>query len=140
MRYETGPPGPRCGESRGGQSPANAQQLDHHIRSYDQLSRQAAWWEVHQWRDRVLERYGVHGFPTVGTPAWVALPDTHPAKLAAAIDAAQHWALRVETCQEAQCEASRAISAAVDWAAVGRRNQRHAEFYAENPWARRVAL
>jgi hypothetical protein len=54
----------------------------------------------------------------VGTPAWCALPDTDPAKLAALLDAARHWALRVDSCQQALCEASHDISAAADWHAI----------------------
>ena len=137
--HQSRPPGPRGGESRGGKSPANAQQPDHHICSYDQSSRSVAWWEVHAYRDRIVEHLGVAAFPMVGTPAWCDLDDDHPAKVAAVLDAAQHWALRLDTCQKAQAAASRAISAAVDWAAVGRRNQQRADFLAANPWARRVA-
>ena len=73
-----------------------------------------------------------------GTPAWCALDDDHPVKLAAAFDAAQHWALRVDTAQDSQAAASRAISAAFDWAAVGRENQQRADFYADKPYLRRV--
>ena len=35
-------------------------------------------------------------------------------KWAAVLDGGQHWALRLETCQEARCEASRGVSAAED--------------------------
>lgn len=104
------------------------------------LSSQAvSWWEVHLYRDRMLDRLGVQAFPTVGTVGWCDLADDHPAKLAGVFDGVQHWALRVDTCQEAHAAASQAISAAVDWAAVGRRNQQHADFLAANPWARRVS-
>ena len=72
-----------------------------------------------------------------GTPAWCALDDTDPVKLAALLDAAQHWALRVETCQTAECEASHAISAAFDWATHGQRLKDHNEFYAQRPWLKR---
>jgi hypothetical protein len=44
----------------------------------------------------------------------VDLDDTDPRKVAALFDAAQHWALRVETSQQAQAETSRDISAAAD--------------------------
>ena len=54
----------------------------------------------------------------VGTPAWCELPDDAPAKWAAVLDAAQHWALRVETCQEHLAEASRDVSAAEDWSVI----------------------
>jgi hypothetical protein len=130
-------PPAECGESRE-QVSAPAQQLDHHIR-YDQHSRQVAWWEVHLYRERMLKPLGVEAFPMVGTPAWCALDDTDATKVAAILDAATHWALRLDTCQEAHAEASHAVSAGVDWAAVGRENQQRADFYAANPWARRVA-
>ena len=76
-------------------------------------------------------------WPAAGTPAWCDLPDDDPAKLAALLDAAQHWALRVETCQAAQCEASRDISAAYDWAALSVWLRRHREFYAAHPYLKR---
>ncbi len=79
-------------------------------------SQQVAWWEVHEHVAPVLEAVG--SWPTVGTPAWCARPDDDPAKLAALFDAARHWALRLEACQQAQCQASRAVSAAADWSAV----------------------
>lgn len=134
-----GPPGPENGESRGGKTPADAtKQLDHQS-SYGQSNRQVAWWEVHLWRDRMLEPLGVQDFPMAGTPAWCALPDDHPVKLAAAFDAAQHWALSVDTAQAAQAAASQAISAAADWTAVAQSNRDREEFAAASPWARRVS-
>lgn len=99
-------------------------------------SRQVSWWTVHEFVTPLLERVG--SWPMVGTPAWCALDDSDPAKLAAIFDAATHWALRLDTAQEASCEASQAISEAEDWAAVGRSNQQRADFYADKPWLRRV--
>lgn len=134
---EGGPP--ENGESRGGQSPASAQQLAHDSHNSDiTTSRQVAWWEVHLWRDRTLERLGVHAFPMAGTPAWCVLGDDDPAKLAAALDAAQHWALRVETCQETQAAAAKAVSAAEDWIALAKANRARAAFTALHPWAKRA--
>jgi Protein of unknown function (DUF2742) len=72
-----------------------------------------------------------------GTPAWCALDNDDPRKLAALFDAAQQWALRVETCQEAQCEASRDVSAAEDWSAISQEIKDRREFYAARPWLRR---
>jgi hypothetical protein len=80
-----------------------------------------------------------------GTPAWCALGDTDPRKVAALFDAAQHWALRVETCQIASirglcdsCPAvSRDISAAEDWVAIAQYIKDHREFYAARPWLKR---
>jgi hypothetical protein len=71
----------------------------------------------------------------VGTPAWCALDDDAPAKIAALFDAAQHWALRLETCQEARCEASQAVSAAEDWSWVAGRVRDAEEFRRTHEWA-----
>jgi hypothetical protein len=100
-------------------------------------SQQVSWWDVHEHVAPILEAVG--DWPMAGTPAWCALPDDDPRKLAALLDAAQHWVLRVETCQVAECEASHAISAAADWGAVGRRIRDHNEFYQARPWLRRRA-
>lgn len=56
-----------------------------------------------------------------GTPEWCALSDQDPRKLAALLDAAQHWALRVDTAQEAQAQASRAVSEALPWREIATR-------------------
>jgi Protein of unknown function (DUF2742) len=79
-------------------------------------SRQVDWWSVHEYVDARLA--DVASWPMAGTPEWCALDDTDPAKTAALLDAAQHWALRMETCQQARCEASKAIAAAADWKAI----------------------
>ena len=79
-------------------------------------SRAVSWYPVHEYVQPVLNRIGPH--PMVGTPEWCALPDDSPAKIAAVFDAAQHWALRIETCQEARAEASKAIAVAEDWPAI----------------------
>lgn len=101
-------------------------------------SRQVNWFDcvylfVKPWLD------AVGSWPMVGTPAWCDLPDDHPAKWAALLDAAQHWALRVETCQAAECEASRAVSAAADWGAVGTEMVQLNSFYEFRPWLKRRA-
>jgi hypothetical protein len=75
-----------------------------------------SWWSVHEHVAPALAAVG--SWPTVGTPAWCELEDTDPRKLVALFDAAQHWALRVETCQEQLAEASHDISAAADWSGV----------------------
>lgn len=99
-------------------------------------SRQVSWWSVHEYVAPQLA--AVESWPMVGTPAWCALDADDPAKMAALLDAAQHHALRVETCQQAKCEASRAISAAEDWPAIAQAIKAHNEFYAERPWLKRV--
>ncbi len=101
-------------------------------------SSQVCWWEVYEFAARMQEGIAPEGFPAAGTPAWCDLPDDDPAKLAAVLDSGVHHALRVETAQEAAAEASRSISAAVDWAAVGRRTQDQDEWYMSHPWMRRV--
>lgn len=97
-----------------------------------------SWFEVHLWVQPYLDATG--DYPMVGTPAWEALPDDDRRKWAAALDAARHWALRVETCQQARAEASQAISAAADWSQVARELQQRNEFRAVNPWTRRVIV
>jgi Protein of unknown function (DUF2742) len=89
-------------------------------------SRQVSWWSVHQYVEPLLE--SVCQWPMVGTPQWCKLADDDPAKAAGLYDAAQHHALRLELNQEARCEASRAISATVDWAQVSREMLQLASF------------
>ena len=100
-------------------------------------SRQVAWWSVHEFVEPLLEQVG--WAPMAGTVEWRALPDDDPRKIAALLDAAQHWILRVETCQTAECQAARDVSAAADWTAIGQRIRDHAEFYARKPWLKRAA-
>jgi hypothetical protein len=79
-------------------------------------SAQVSWWSVHEFVQPYLDEGG--RVPTVGTPEWVDLADTDPRKILALFSAAEHWALRVETCQEHTCQAAQAISAAADWKAI----------------------
>ncbi len=81
-------------------------------------SRAVNWWTVHLWVSPLLDAVG--NWPMAGTPAWCALADNDPVKLAAVFDAARHHALRVDTAQDAMAEASRAVSAAADWSAISR--------------------
>jgi Protein of unknown function (DUF2742) len=103
--------------------------------NYATASRQVDWWNVHEFVAPFLEAAG--SWPACGSPAWCALDAGDPVKLAALFDNAQHHALRVETCQQAECEAARAISAAADWPAIAQHNKDRAEFYAERPWLKR---
>jgi hypothetical protein len=103
-----------------------------HIRS-----QQVNWLTVHRFVAAVLNQ--VNDWPTAGTPAWCSLAHDDPAKWCALLDGAQHWALRVDSCQEAHAAASRDISAAADWSAVGRETLQRNEFYAARPWLRRVS-
>ncbi|MGO9155887.1 DUF2742 domain-containing protein [Mycobacterium sp.] len=100
-------------------------------------SSQVSWWSVHKFVGAVLNQ--VNDWPTLGTPAWFDLDDNDPRKWAALLDGAQHWALRLETCQEARCEASRAVSSAVDWPAVSKEAQDLREFHTTRPWLKRVS-
>ena len=101
------------------------------------ISQQVSWFSVHTFVAPLLDQ--VVSWPMVGTPAWCQLDDTDPLKLAALYDAARHWALRLETCQVADCEASKDVAAAADWSAIASRLRQHADYYAERPWLKRVA-
>ncbi|WP_326547039.1 DUF2742 domain-containing protein [Mycolicibacterium sp. ND9-15] len=83
------------------------------------LSQQVSWWDVHEFVSPLLT--SVQSWPMIGSPAWCELPGDDPRKLAAVFDAARHWALRVETCQQARCDAAQAISAAYDWRQIAQR-------------------
>lgn len=96
-----------------------------------------SWWDVHTFVEPLLAEVG--SWPMVGTPEWCSLAEDDPRKWAALLDAAQHFALRVETCQVAECEASHEISAAADWGQVGREIRQRNEFFAAKPWLRRAA-
>jgi hypothetical protein len=90
-------------------------------------SAQVSWWDVHLWVQPHLDAAGP--LPIAGTPQWCALSDTDPRKLVALPDFAQHWALRVETCQQAHAEASHAVSAAADWSAIATEIYRRRDSY-----------
>ena len=97
--------------------------------------RQVPWWDVHTYVTAVGEHLGR---PIgLGTPAWCALADDDPAKTAALLDASS-----IGRCggnrQQAECEASHAISAAADWSAIARNIKDRNEFYAARPWLKRV--
>jgi hypothetical protein len=110
---------------------------DHHTRYPALASRQVSWWAVHEFVTPALR--SAESWPMAGTPAWCDLGDDDPRKLAALLDAAQHWALRVEMCQQASVTASHAISAAHNWAEIGNRIRERNEFYAERRWLRRAS-
>ena len=78
-------------------------------------------------------------WPLIGTPAWCALDDHHPAKWAAILEGSERNALRLETDQEARAQASHAISTAVDWRAIAQRSAARAAFYEAHPWLKRVS-
>src|ERR1700759_5471305 len=99
-------------------------------------SQQVSWWEVRELILPILNQ--VNDWPMLGTPAWCSLAHDDPRKWAALLDGAQHWALRVESCQESHAEASRAVSAAADWPKVARELHHRNDFYAARPWLRRA--
>ena len=61
-----------------------------------------------------------------------------PVKLAAIFDAARHHALRVETAQQARCDASKAVAGAADWAELADGVRNRQAFYAAKPWLKRA--
>lgn len=79
-------------------------------------SRTVDWWSVHLYAEPTLT--GVGSWPMVGSLPWQALPTDDPVKLAAVLDAARHWALRIENNQTAMADASHEISAAADWTGI----------------------
>lgn len=99
-------------------------------------ARTVDWWTVHQFVIEWLSR--VESWPLVGTLEWQRLTDDDARKWASLLDAAQHWALRVEAAQDARAEASRAVAAATDWAAVSSELRQIRDFKAANLWAKRV--
>ncbi|GLE52324.1 DUF2742 domain-containing protein [Mycobacterium montefiorense] len=101
-------------------------------------SRQVTWWTVHEFVEAALSRADVSSWPMAGTPAWCALAEGDPRKWAALFDAGEHWALRVETCQEHFGDAAKMVAQSEDWSVVARRIQDRNSFYAEKPWLKRV--
>jgi hypothetical protein len=90
-------------------------------------SRQVSWWSVHQW---VAERLAdLDDWPMAGTPEWCELDDTDPRKVAALFDGAQHWSLRVETCQQQLAEASHDVSQGADWSSIADEMRRRHKVY-----------
>jgi hypothetical protein len=114
-------------------------------------SQQVNWLTVHRFVGAVLNQ--VNDWPMLGTPAWCSLAHDDPRKWCALLDGAQHWALRVDSCQEAKCEASRAVSAAgaplaftpygfdpvwADWPTITREMFKRNSFRNAHPWAKGV--
>ncbi len=98
-------------------------------------SQQVSWYSVHEYVQPWLEAAG--DWPLIGSPEWVELPFNDARKKAAVLDAARHWALRLETCQEARCEASKDVAASAGWSAIGRGHQVREDFFATRPYLRR---
>lgn len=100
-------------------------------------SRSVSWWPVHEFVERMTAT--VPGWPMAGSPAWCALADDDPRKLAAVLDAGQHHALRVETAQEERAAASQSVAAGADWPAIAQEILQRRAFCVSRPWAKRVA-
>lgn len=60
-------------------------------------SQQVTWWTVREFITPALNQ--VSDWPTLGTPAWCNLLRADPRKWCALLDGAQHWALRLDSCQ-----------------------------------------
>lgn len=103
-------------------------------------SSQRVFWPVYEYGQKLLEKAGIAAadLHPPGTPAWVALPDEDPAKLLACVLDSPHHTARVEAAQAALADASRVVSAAADWGAVGREIHRRTSFRANHPEAKRV--
>jgi hypothetical protein len=100
-------------------------------------SQQVSFWSVHEFVQKYLNTAG--HYPPAGTPAWCELADGDRRKWAALLDAAQHHALRVETAQEQQAQASHDVSAAADWSRIAQYIRDERDFYAARPWLKREA-
>jgi Protein of unknown function (DUF2742) len=104
--------------------------------NYALSSQQVSWLSVHEFAVPRLQQAG--DWPLVGTPAWCLLETRDPVKWAAILDAAQHWALRLETCQEHLRDATKNVAESVDWSALARQLRDRDDFYRARPWLRRV--
>lgn len=101
-------------------------------------ARSVSWWPVHEFVTQWLER--LDGWPLAGSVEWQQLPDDDPRKWASLLDAAQHWALRVDTAQETRADASRAVAASTDWPKVATELVQRRQWRASRPWSRRVVV
>jgi hypothetical protein len=100
-------------------------------------SQQVSWELVHQFLEAAVAQANCGPLPWAGTPEWCAMADGDPRKLLALAAAGEHHILRVEVAQTARGEASRAVSAAVDWPKIARELKGRNDFYAARPWLRR---
>jgi hypothetical protein len=115
-------------------APTDGQVQDHRSAL---ASRTVDWWSVHTYVEPLLSR--VRHWPMIGTATWCALDDDDPAKLAAIYDAAQHYALRVDTAQAALADASRDVAAAADWSAIAAQHRNRADAAASGAYIARRA-
>lgn len=102
----------------------------------DTSSREVDWFAVAQFVAPLIA--GFDRLPIPGTPAWCELSDHDPVKLAACLLYVRYWAFDAACRQETEIQASHDISAAADWAAIGRRIRDEAEFYRDHPHLKRA--
>jgi hypothetical protein len=76
----------------------------------------------------------VPDWPAAGTPAWVALPDNDHRKIAALMHAALNWVISQDLAQDAEYEASQAISVCEDWRAVANTLRRRSKAIADGAY------
>ncbi|WP_370499769.1 DUF2742 domain-containing protein [Mycolicibacterium sp. jd] len=103
--------------------------------TYELASQQVSWSEVHGFVLPKLQKAG--DWPMAGSPAWCELEDRDPVKWASLLDAAQHWVLRIEGLQQAECAASHAISASEDWSRIAHLVRGRADYLDARPWTLR---
>ena len=103
--------------------------------SFAPASQQVSWLEVHDFVVPKLRKVG--DWPIIGSPAWCDLGDRDRVKWAACLDAAQHWALRLEYFQNASCEASGDISAGEDWSSIAKFIKGRTDYFEARPWMNR---
>lgn len=106
-------------------------------------SQQIAWLPVFEYACSEAALFSIDllgdRLPVAGTPDWCRLPDG-PRKTAAVLLLGAQYALALDMRQEARAEASKAVAASADWAAVSREVRQRAEFRKANPWAVRKAV
>ena len=90
-------------------------------------SREVDWYEVARFVAPLIERFD--SLPVPGSPAWCALSGHDPTKLAACLLVARYWALGASCRQEAQIQASQAISDSADWGAIVRSIAAHSRVH-----------
>jgi hypothetical protein len=89
-----------------------------------------SWWPVAEFVGSHPSLAGVVDYPAAGTPAWCALGDADPRKLAAVLMAGLHDTFQADCRQAALAEASRAVAAAADWSELARQTRaRHSGAY-----------
>lgn len=104
----------------------------HSAAGADPRSREIDWYRVYRFVEPFLR-----SCPYPGTPAWCALSDHDPAKMAAVLLAGALWSLNESARADAMKQASRDISAAYDWAVISRRICEREKFYHQKPWLKR---